>query len=546
MSKIRRPASNFTDYIASQTADFVIETPSGECGVARALTINKLCTCGSSFISPFSFPDGSGIALNNLFDEDDEYQQINATGFDFYVGGTNYGNGENGGIFINSNNILHFGQGDDMCCPDNYEDFIDSYTNIPKFAFSAGDRKSFEAYQTNVLTSGNLQCIIIKQIWADLDNASNPTASTQLYLIRNTVTGEQWLEYRIDYINDPRDNIFGIDLLSGNQQKQYSPSIAPGSIILLVGNATGTNWTFSQSTSAIKHNGLCRSCTHDRIVVRSNSNSIPTVERCDNPTIDLTVSPDFVTIEWQPVPGATSYSVVTNVAQGYQVQVEYDPNVNPTSCTLAQYDQELIYIPDGIQIIVRANPDAGCGSAFIQPCFLRGSLVNMADGTTKAIEDVQVNDLVIGAFGEINKVLALHRPMLGTAKMCKINDEHSTTNHHPHVSLDKKFYCGDPDLVSSSTYGHKHKVIDANGNTVERMLDGLNKERIQKLEVGVELKTIEGSRLTKSVEVYSMPEDTQLYNLVIDGSHTYHVDGYAVTGWPSEHDFDYDNWVRKL
>jgi hypothetical protein len=26
------------------------------------------------------------------------------------------------------------------------------------------------------------------------------------------------------------------------------------------------------------------------------------------------------------------------------------------------------------------------------------------------------------------------------------------------------------------------------------------------------------------------------------GSHTYNVDGYAVTGWPNEEDFDYDLW----
>jgi hypothetical protein len=170
----------------------------------------------------------------------------------------------------------------------------------------------------------------------------------------------------------------------------------------------------------------------------------------------------------------------------------------------------------------------------------------MADGSTKAIEDVQVNDLVIGAFGEINRVLALHRPILGsTAQMCKINDEHSTTNHHPHVSADKRFYCGDPDLVSNSTYGRKHNVIDEFGNTVERMLHGLAKERIGKLVTGIELKTIEGSRIAETIELYSMPETTQLYNLAIDGSHTYHVDGYAVTGWPSEHDFDYDSWCRK-
>jgi hypothetical protein len=166
----------------------------------------------------------------------------------------------------------------------------------------------------------------------------------------------------------------------------------------------------------------------------------------------------------------------------------------------------------------------------------------MADNTQLAIEDVRVGDLVLGAFGEINTVLALHRPLLGKALMCKINGEHSTTNHHPHISIDKKFYCGNPDLVSSTTYGHVHKVIDGNGLIVDRMLHGLKKERIQKLILGIELKTVEGSRITRTLETYSMPENTQLYNLVIGGSHTYHVDGYAVTGWPREDDFDYDNW----
>lgn len=168
----------------------------------------------------------------------------------------------------------------------------------------------------------------------------------------------------------------------------------------------------------------------------------------------------------------------------------------------------------------------------------------MADGTTKAIEDVCVGDNVIGAFGEINTVLALHRPLLGsTAQLCRINGEHSTTNHHPHISVDKQFYCGDPALVSGTIYGSAHKVIDVDGQVVERMLHGLKKERIRKLELGVALKTIEGSRVVNELELYGMPADTQLYNLVVGGSHTYHVDGYAVTGWPSEIDFDYDTWT---
>ena len=259
-------------------------------------------------------------------------------------------------------------------------------------------------------------------------------------------------------------------------------------------------------------------------------------------TITGLVSSNYYPMDfsWNALPGAISYTITTtNPVTSDPPLITYTSPA--TTASITYYDD--------LEHTVTVTATTLCGptstNIVVQPCFLAGSLVHMADGTTKAIEDVQVNDLVIGAFGEINKVLALHRPLLGTADMCKINDEHSTTNHHPHVSLDKQFYCGNPELVSTTTYGHKHNVIDENGNIVERMLDGLNKERILKLHTDVELKTIEGSRITKTIEVYTMPEDTQLYNLVVDGSHTYHVDGYAVTGWPSEHDFDYDNWSCK-
>ena len=224
-----------------------------------------------------------------------------------------------------------------------------------------------------------------------------------------------------------------------------------------------------------------------------------------------------IDISWNALPGATSYTVTTtNSVSDPAPVITY---TSPATFASILYDDIEIHTVT-VTAFTRCGPTSS--NIEVQPCFLAGSLVHMADGTTKPIEEVQVNDLVIGAFGEINRVLALHHPILGKSEMCKINDEHSTTNHHPHISLDKKFYCGDTDL--GSTYGHKHYVIDEDGYTVERMLDGLNKERIQTLHIGVELKTIEGSRITKSIEIYSLPEDTQLYNLVIDGSHTYHVD----------------------
>jgi hypothetical protein len=195
-----------------------------------------------------------------------------------------------------------------------------------------------------------------------------------------------------------------------------------------------------------------------------------------------------------------------------------------------------------------ANNACGSSTSMQQsaPCFLAGSRVSMADGSTKTIETVAVGDKVIGAFGEENVVLALHRPLLGFKQMSRINRDHSTTAHHPHISVDKQFYCMDPRTLDEETYGKTHKVLNDAGELVDRFLPGLKKGRTQQLVLGVELKTIEGSRVVTVTEMYSLPPETQLYNLVVGGSHTYHVDGYAVTGWPSEQDFDYDTWSPKI
>ena len=247
----------------------------------------------------------------------------------------------------------------------------------------------------------------------------------------------------------------------------------------------------------------------------------------------------YFDIMWNPIPGATSYTVsliTLNPDEFYTVEYTGD-----TSARLF-----LLWrgpISENYPVTVTANNLCRTrGASTLNPCFLEGAIVQMADGSQKTIETVAVGDLLLGAFGEVNPVLALHRPLLGSAHMNRINGEHSTTAHHPHVSVDRKFYCSEPSVVESTTYGHEHDVIDGSGNTVKRMLHGLKKGRVQQLQVGVVLKTVEGSRPVVSLESYDLPPETQLYNLVTGGSHTYHVDGYAVTGWPREDDWNYDTW----
>ena len=245
-------------------------------------------------------------------------------------------------------------------------------------------------------------------------------------------------------------------------------------------------------------------------------------------------------ITWPAVENATSYTV-SAVYEDLTI-------TTPVHIVNTGLLSVSVYYSIGalINVTVTAINICGTSSGTVIPttaCFLAGSLVQMANGSFTPIEDIQVGDLVLGAFGETNTILALHHPLLGSGKMCTINGEHTSTAHHPHVSADKKFYCEDPQKVNTTVYGKYHKVINEKGEVVDMLLHGLKKGRVQQLTVGIELKTVNGSKKVDTIEVYSMNPATQLYNLAVGGSHTYHVDGYAVTGWPREDDFDYDTWT---
>jgi len=311
---------------------------------------------------------------------------------------------------------------------------------------------------------------------------------------------------------------------------QMGPTFRMGWKLASCGNVPSTiGWSFGPQVCAVPVNPCAGVPPITNFVLSSWIGPVPPPYNSYFAYCELT---------WDAVPGATSYVVISSFITDLVVYT------SATSANLYVTSEDF-----SVRIVtLTATTECGLVSATITslaPCFLAGSLVAMADGSVKVIEDVQVGDLVVGAFGEANEVFALHRPLLGECEMLRINDEHSTTIHHPHIGANKAFYSGNPDKVRNGTYGRIHKVIDGEGNLVDRMLHGLTPERIVQLELGVELKTLEGGRVVGSLETYALPEDTQLYNLVVGGSHTYHVDGYAVTGWPREDDFNYDAWVRK-
>lgn len=180
-------------------------------------------------------------------------------------------------------------------------------------------------------------------------------------------------------------------------------------------------------------------------------------------------------------------------------------------------------------------------------CFLKGSIVVMADGTSKKIEDVQIGEYLRGAFGEANEVLALNRPLLLNRQMAVINGEHTTTLDHAHLLPNKAFGAVSLNEFLEGENGTIQNVILADG-TVERwILPGFRPEDLDQISVmgvGDTVVHIDGSRRIDSIELVDLPPETVLYNFVVGGSHVYFVTGYCVTGFLNAHDFDYPSWTN--
>ena len=294
-----------------------------------------------------------------------------------------------------------------------------------------------------------------------------------------------------------------------------------------------TNDTADSSTSKVSGAGIT-STTFEP----SNNNVNTNVPVADKAFTDANYG---LNSGFTPPGGTTTVSTAlnvgdgTNAVSGITAATEADKAVSVATSVMNNVET-----PVAAPAVTNTDPN---DTSKEDSCFLAGSMVAMADGSAKPIELIQIGDSIIGAFGEINNVVALDRTLLGNRSMFMINKNHSTTSEHTHVSIDKKFYSIET-IASYNEWGKSYQVITSDG-IVEQVNLGLAAGRVQTLENGIELKTILGSTTVNLIEEYTLPSDTQLYNLSVDGSHTYHVQGYAVTGWPREDDFDYDTWTKK-
>jgi hypothetical protein len=176
-------------------------------------------------------------------------------------------------------------------------------------------------------------------------------------------------------------------------------------------------------------------------------------------------------------------------------------------------------------------------------CFLAGSLILMANGKLKPIEEVRIGEYVMGRWGP-NRVIAYDRPLLGNRYMWNINDE--VFNTPEHLTWTQKGWA----VISKEGYiSHDYRaeisvIVDHETGAEEvKTYLGVNPESVGQFEIGDYIAHESGFKKIHKLEPVRYPEDTQLYALVTDGNHTIHVNGYVFSGWANDTDYDYDSKI---
>jgi len=140
-------------------------------------------------------------------------------------------------------------------------------------------------------------------------------------------------------------------------------------------------------------------------------------------------------------------------------------------------------------------------------CFDPEAQVTMADGTQKKIKDIVVGDQVMSKYGTPNTVLGIETPMLGSRLMYKFNDRWAfVSEEHP--------------LLTTEGWA----AFNPDSYAVEKEFVG----KLGKIEIGTTLVTRTGTEVVTSIETESRPYDYLIYNLILDGDHTFIVEGIVV------------------
>lgn len=186
---------------------------------------------------------------------------------------------------------------------------------------------------------------------------------------------------------------------------------------------------------------------------------------------------------------------------------------NAPNCGPDEYVFEQVYIGKKAEVAAGSFAYYGKKVVFSGPassgtwiggcCFIVGTKITMADGSTKNIEDVEIGDQLIGKDQAINTVLNFIRPVLGDRKLVGFNNSEPfmTSDHPVYTKAGWKSY--DPIATMK-----RYQVFEDNP--------------VGQLMPDDTIETLDGHGLyLDSIQTEDASADLQVYNFELDGNHTY-------------------------
>ncbi len=168
--------------------------------------------------------------------------------------------------------------------------------------------------------------------------------------------------------------------------------------------------------------------------------------------------------------------------------------------------------------------DIAVQTAQAKSCFTAETLVLMADGSEKRIKDIKTGDRVLSGDGRVNRVVAVERPRLAGRNLFAFNGGAPfVTAEHPFLTpagwkaLDPVATAEEnPALtVASLTRGDLLTVA-------QPQRDGTLGNLALAAEVATSLVPLQ------RIETFDADPQMQVYNLLLDGDHTYIANGFVV------------------
>jgi hypothetical protein len=171
------------------------------------------------------------------------------------------------------------------------------------------------------------------------------------------------------------------------------------------------------------------------------------------------------------------------------------------------------------------NCNCDCGG---NTCFLAGTQVFLANGSTKAIEEVRIGNSVIGKNRSINRVIGLWQPKLGNRSMFALNGGRVVTTSDHLLWTDDGWAA--IDLMAYEA--RKHQRVNLIGG-VQASLSEVETVRQLTTSSTLCLFTGEAEPVEHIEEIKHLDSDTQLYTLATDGTFSFALgSGIVVDGLP--------------